>query len=107
MGLNRQQRRAMAKRNKLRREIEDQYIKEVNNYANNINNEFFEQFFVAVGLALNDLYGWKQQGITKVWNKTYSIINDYGEDVDRFRERRQELKEKANVAIEWTKEAAR
>lgn len=101
MGLNRQQRRALAKRNRLRREIEDEYIEEVNRYTENINNEFFDQFFVAVGLALYQLYGWKQQGISRVWNKTYEIINSYGEDKNRYVERRAELKEVADVAIEW------
>ena len=101
MGLNRQQRRAMAKRNQLRREIEDQYIKEVNNYKNELNSAVFEQFFVAAGLALNELYGWRQKGIAKVWNKMFAIVQGYGNDESKFLLKRQELIDKAQVEINW------
>ena len=91
----------MAKRNKLRREVEDEYINEVNNYKNELNDVVFEQFFVAAGLALNELYGWRQKGISKVWNKMFDIVHGYGNDETRFRLKRQELIDKAQVEISW------
>ena len=107
MGLNRQQRRAMAKRNQMLREVEDAYVKEVEQYKDRIDTTVIEQFFVAAGMALHNLYGWKANGIGRFWREMDRIVCDYQNDEDNFYKVRQELKDKANVEINWTKEAAR
>lgn len=105
MAMNRQQRRAMAKHNRMRREVEDAYVKEVESYKDRINSTVIEQFFVAAGMALHNLYGWKAHGIGRFWKEMDRIICDYQNDVDNFWRVRQELKNKADVEINWTKEA--
>jgi hypothetical protein len=107
MAMNRQQRRIMAKRNRMYREVADEYEKEVSAYKDRIDSTVIEQFFVAAGMALHNLYGWKANGIGRFWREMDRIICDYQNDEDNFYKVRQELKEKANVEINWTKEAAR
>lgn len=104
MGLNRQQRRALAKRNQMLREVEDAYVKEVEKYRDDIKSSEIEQFFVAAGMALHNLYGWKANGISRVWVEMNRIIGSYQNDEKIFYQIRQELKDKANCEISWVKE---
>lgn len=106
MAMNRQQRRIMAKHSRMYREVADEYEKEVSAYKDRIDSTVIEQFFVAAGMALHNLYGWKANGIGRFWKEMDRIICDYQNDEGNFYKVRNELKEKANVEINWTKEAA-
>jgi hypothetical protein len=69
MAMNRQQRRIMAKRSRMYREVADEYEKEVSAYKDRIDSTVIEQFFVAAGMALHNLYGWKANGIGRFWKE--------------------------------------
>ena len=84
MAMNRQQRRIMAKRSRMYREVADEYEKEVSAYKDRIDSTVIEQFFVAAGMALHNLYGWKANGIGRFWREMDRIICDYQNDEDNF-----------------------
>lgn len=105
MGLNRQQRRAMAKRNRMYQEVVDEYEKEVSAYKDRIDGSVIEQFFVAAGMALHNLYGWKANGIGRFWKEMDRIVCNYQSDESNFQAVRAELRDKAGVEINWTEDA--
>ena len=90
--MNRQQRRAVAKKRAAEKRIEEKIIRR--------DEVEVELYFTAFGLALNELYGWKGNGIMKVWKKADEIvgrISEDGETGESFTSLKKQLREKADI----------
>lgn len=67
-----------------------------------INNIMLEQFYMAAGMALHELYGFGQKRIYAVWNRMNELIYNIGEDADNFYKLRDDLNSRVGVGIKWT-----
>ena len=99
--MNRQQRRLAARQARSNAEARAEAQRKVEVKDNIINDIMLEQFYMAAGMALNDLYGFGQKRIYAVWNRMNEIIYSIHEDADNFFKLRDELKERAGVGISW------
>ena len=87
--MNRQQRRVMAQKRAVEKKIENKIIR-----AGEVEVELF---FTAFGLALEELYGFKQQRITKVWKRTDEIISEISNGEATFDMLKNRLKMRAGI----------
>ena len=87
--MNRQQRRAIANRRAAEKRLEDKIIR-----ADKVEVELY---FTAFGLALEELYGFKQQRISKAWKRTDEIIGEIVDDKATFESLKSRLKQRANI----------
>ena len=87
--MNRQQRRVMAQKRAVEKKIENKIIR-----ADEVEVELF---FTAVGLALEELYGFKQQRIAKAWKRTDEIISEIADGEATFETLKNRLKMRADI----------
>ena len=87
--MNRQQRRLMAQKRAVEKKIENKIIR-----ADEVEVELF---FTAFGLALEELYGFKQQRIAKVWKRTDEIIGEIADGEATFEVLKNRLKMRADI----------
>lgn len=87
--MNRQQRRAMANRRAAEKRLENKIIR-----ADEVEVELF---FTAFGLALEELYGFKQQRIAKAWKRTDEIISEIADGEATFDMLKNRLKMRAGI----------
>ena len=87
--MNRQQRRAAANRRAAEKRLENKIIR-----ADEVEVELY---FTAFGLALEELYGFKQQRITKVWKRTDEIISEIADGEATFESLKNRLKQRADI----------
>lgn len=87
--MNRQQRRLMAQKRAVEKKIENKIIR-----ADEVEVELF---FTAFGLALEELHGFKQQRITKVWKRTDEIISEIANGEATFDMLKNRLKMRAGI----------
>lgn len=87
--MNRQQRRLMAQKRAVEKKIENKIIR-----ADEVEVELF---FTAFGLALEELHGFKQQRITKVWKRTDEIISEISNGEATFDMLKNRLKMRAGI----------
>ena len=87
--MNRQQRRLMAQKRAVEKKIENKIIR-----ADEVEVELF---FTAFGLALEELHGFKQQRITKVWKRTDEIIGEIANGEATFEVLKNRLKMRADI----------
>ena len=97
--MNRQERREKARKARIQNQLIEKNWKEIEDYCGRLDNTTIEQFYVAAGLALHNLFQWDGEQIGKVWAEMNDIIYSYANDKTRFEVRRQELKDKAGVEI--------
>ena len=82
--MNRQQRRLAARQARANAEARAEAQRKFEVKENIINDIMLEQFYVAAGMALNDLYGYGQKRIYAVWNRMNEIIYSINEDADEI-----------------------
>lgn len=87
--MNRQQRRAAANRRAAEKRLENKIIR-----ADEVEVELF---FTAFGLALEELHGFKQQRIAKVWKRTDEIIGEIADGEATFETLKNRLKMRAGI----------
>lgn len=87
--MNRQQRRLIAQKRAVEKKIENKIIR-----ADEVEVELF---FTAFGLALEELHGFKQQRITKVWKRTDEIISEISNGEATFDMLKNRLKMRAGI----------
>ena len=87
--MNRQQRRAMASRRAAEKRLEDKIIR-----ADEVEVELY---FTAFGLALEELYGFKQQRIARAWKRTDEIISEIANGEATFEVLKNRLKMRADI----------
>lgn len=87
--MNRQQRRLMAQKRAVEKKIENKIIR-----ADEVEVELF---FTAFGLALEELHGFKQQRIAKVWKRTDEIISEIVNGEATFEVLKNRLKMRADI----------
>ena len=87
--MNRQQRRAMASRRAAEKRLENKIIR-----ADEVEVELY---FTAFGLALEELYGFKQQRIAKAWKRTDEIISEISNGEATFDMLKNRLKMRAGI----------
>ena len=93
--------RRLKRKEKRMREVEDRYLTELQDRQEIIDEKTIEQFFVAVGWALYTEFGWKANGIGRVWTAMNAIIGGYAEDETKYAQIKKQLKEKAYIEIKW------
>ena len=91
--MNRQQRRAMEKR-RIARKAVDAAMKEHDEKFGQVEVELY---FTAFGLALEELHGFKQERITKVWKKADQYIESIINGDETKETLQQKLLDRANV----------
>ena len=82
--MNRQQRRLIAQKRAVEKKIENKIIRA-------------ELYFTAFGLALEELYGFKQQRIAKAWKRTDEIISEISNGEATFNMLKNRLKQRADI----------
>ena len=87
--MNRQQRRAAANRRAAEKRLENKIIR-----AGEVEVELF---FTAFGLALEELHGFKQRRIAKVWKRTDEIISEISNGEATFDMLKNRLKMRAGI----------
>ena len=87
--MNRQQRRAAANRRAAEKRLENKIIR-----ADEVEVELY---FTAFGLALEELYGFKQQRIAKAWKRTDEIISEIANGEATFESLKNRLKMRADI----------
>ena len=87
--MNRQQRRAAANRRAAEKRLENKIIR-----AGEVEVELF---FTAFGLALEELYGFKQQRIARAWKRTDEIISEIANGEATFETLKNRLKQRADI----------
>ena len=87
--MNRQQRRAAANRRAAEKRLENKIIR-----ADEVEVELY---FTAFGLALEELYGFKQQRIAKAWKRTDEIISEISNGEATFDMLKNRLKMRAGI----------
>ena len=87
--MNRQQRRVMAQKRAVEKKIENKIIR-----ADEVEVELY---FTAFGLALEELYGFKQQRIAKAWKRTDEIISEISNGEATFNMLKNRLKQRADI----------
>ena len=87
--MNRQQRRVMAQKRAVEKKIENKIIR-----AGEVEVELF---FTAFGLALEELYGFKQQRIARAWKRTDEIISEIANGEATFEVLKNRLKMRADI----------
>lgn len=93
--MNRQQRRARERELEARRRLEkriektraDEKYKEIE----------VELYYTAFGLALEEVYGFKEKRILKAWRRADEIMGKLCSGEMTFDEMKQQLKERANI----------
>ena len=100
--MNRQQRRLAARQARADAEARAVAQHKAEVKENIITDIMLEQFYMAAGMALNELYGFGQKRIYAVWERMNEIIYGIGEDADNFYRLRDELSNRAGVGIRWT-----
>ena len=91
--MNRQQRRAMQKRQITRKAVKEA-MKEHDEKFGQVEVELY---FTAFGLALEELHGFKQERITKVWKKADQDIESIIDGDETKETLQQKLLDRANV----------
>ena len=87
--MNRQQRRLIAQKRAVEKKIENKIIR-----ADEVEVELY---FTAFGLALEELYGFKQQRIARVWKRTDEIIGELVDGNATFPMLKNRLKMRADI----------
>lgn len=87
--MNRQQRRAAANRRAAEKRLENKIIR-----ADEVEVELY---FTAFGLALEELYGFKQQRIARAWKRTDEIISEIANGEATFEVLKNRLKMRADI----------
>ena len=94
--MNRQQRRLLEREQRLDRKAEQRIMKRQERFG----HVEVELYFTAMGLALNDLYGWDDGKVREVWQRTDDIITEFKEDGrwnGDFLEMKADLKKRINL----------
>lgn len=58
-----------------------------------------ERIFLALGLALNELHGFKEEELAPIYQRIYDIGIEVGEDRATWKDRAKELEEKAGIIV--------
>lgn len=87
--MNRQQRRIMARQRAVEKKLEDKIIR-----ADQVEAELY---YTVIGLALEELYGFKQQRIARVWKRTDEIIGEIVDGNATFPMLKNRLKMRADI----------
>ena len=87
--MNRQQRREMSRHRAAEKRLENKIIR-----ADEVEVELY---FTAFGLALEELYGFKQQRIARAWKRTDEIISEIANGEATFEVLKNRLKMRADI----------
>ncbi len=102
--MNRQQRRLAARHARARAEIRAQHQAEQEIYYARLDSVYLEQSYTVVALALNELYGFGQKRIAKVWNRMNEMLYSIGESEEEYMKLRARVNDELGMHISWTKE---
>lgn len=91
--MNRQQRRLAERQRRANAKIEEQMRKA----KCNPKEIEVEIYYTAFGLALEELYGFKTERISKVWKRADEYMGMLCDDEMTFEQMKQTLKKRANI----------
>lgn len=97
--MNRQERRLAARKARIQNRLIEKNWEEIQAYCGRLDNSTIEQFYVAAGLALYNLFQWDADQISRVWAEMNDIIYSYEDDAAKYEARKQELKDKVGIEI--------
>jgi hypothetical protein len=97
--MNRQQRRQRDRERAALDRLDKKVIRRLEEKQQRIGECEVELYFTAMGLALNELYGFGQQRVARVWQRTDEIITELNrsDKWNSLEDMKQELKDKIDL----------
>ena len=96
--MNRQQRRIQSKIIQTEQRIKQQLY----DRQSRVNEVEAELYFTAMGLAINQLYGWKGGPISRIWERTDQIIGAVADDKETLESLKEKLRNIADVECSFS-----
>ena len=101
--MNRQQRRIAARQARAKAERRATLDAEQDFIREQIDNDYLEQAYTMVGIALMELYGFGEQQIGQTFNRMNEIWNGIQGDTDKLHRLQKKLSDETGVYIDWTR----
>lgn len=96
--MNRQQRRIQSKIVQTEQRIKQQLY----DRQSRVNEVEVELYFTAMGLAINQLYGWKNGPISRIWERTDQIIGMVADGKETLEGLKEKLRNIADVECSFS-----
>ena len=106
--MNRAGRRELKRQREKELAFERKYSKTIAERQERIDDRLVEAYTVCIGLALNDVYGWKYNAINKVVTAFCERLCSMGDDDGpSYYDLKNELYDKTGVEFQWGKDMVR